>query len=80
MEVFGKIRNHFSTLIGERMFYTKDHKTLDMFDHYAYLGPKRRTLLDSTWAGLFREEVLPDLPLEILEAAMGPGIDILTSW
>jgi hypothetical protein len=48
------------------MFYTKDHKTIDMFDPYAYLGPRRRNLLDTTWAGIFRNEILPNLPVEIL--------------
>jgi hypothetical protein len=48
------------------MFYTKDHKTLDMFDPFAFLGPKRRSLLDTTWAKIFREEILPDLPVEVL--------------
>ena len=48
------------------MFYTKDHKTLDMFEPFAFLGPKRRSLLDTTWAKIFREEILPDLPVEVL--------------
>lgn len=48
------------------MFYTKDHKTLDMFDPFAFLGPKRRSILDTTWAKTFREDILPDLPVEIL--------------
>ena len=54
---------------GDRLFYTKDHKTIDMFDHYAYLGPKRRELLDTSWAKLFRDEVLPNLPIDILISA-----------
>jgi competence protein ComGF len=48
------------------MFYTKDHKTIDMFDPFAFLGPKRRSLLDTTWAKIFREEILSDLPVEVL--------------
>ena len=51
------------------MFYTKDHKTPYMFDPFAFLGPKRRDLLDSTWAGLFKEEILPILPVELLKTA-----------
>lgn len=51
------------------MFYTKDHKTLDMFDNFAFLGPKRRGLLDTTWAGIFRDEILPSLPVEVLKTA-----------
>ncbi len=50
------------------MFFTKDHKTLNMFDPLEHLGPKRRKLLESSWAHLFREEILPDLPVEKLLA------------
>ncbi len=50
------------------MFYTKDHKTLDMFDPFAFLGPKRLSILDTTWAKTFREDILLDLPVEILSA------------
>lgn len=49
------------------MFYTKDHKTIDMFDQFDFLGPKRRTLLNETWAKIFRDEILPDLPVDILK-------------
>jgi hypothetical protein len=48
------------------MFYTRDHKTIDMFDNYAFLGTKRRNLLGNTWADTFRHEVLPNLPVELL--------------
>jgi hypothetical protein len=30
------------------------------------MGPKRRKLLDDSWAGLFRREILPELPVEKL--------------
>jgi len=46
------------------MFFTKDRKTRQLFDQWRYLGPKRRKLLDNSWAGLFRENILPDLPVE----------------
>jgi len=48
------------------MLRIKDHKTLDMFDRFAHLGPKRRQLLDSSWAKLFRGEILPHLPVHFL--------------
>jgi hypothetical protein len=48
------------------MFYTKDHKTVDMFDQFAFLGEKRRRLLDNSWAKIFREEILHNLPVEKL--------------
>jgi hypothetical protein len=46
------------------MVFTKDRNTRQLFDQWRYLGPKRRKLLDNSWAGLFRENILPDLPVE----------------
>jgi hypothetical protein len=46
------------------MIHFKDHKTLNIFDPLAFLGPKRRQLIDTSWARLFRDEILPELPVE----------------
>jgi hypothetical protein len=54
------------------MFYTRDHKTPYMFDPFAYLGPKRRRMLKCSWAQLFREEILLELPVKLLEAHYHP--------
>ena len=40
------------------MFYVRDHKTAYLFDPWAFLGPRRRKLLDTSWPGLFREHIL----------------------
>jgi len=48
------------------MFYTTDHKTLDMFDPFPWMGPKRKELIKKSWAHLFREEILPELPVQKL--------------
>jgi len=48
------------------MIYVKDHKQRDMFPPFEHLGPKRLALLESTWAPLFREEILHNLPVEKL--------------
>jgi len=48
------------------MIHTKDHKQRDMFNPFAHLGPKRLALLESSWAHLFREEILHKLPAEKL--------------
>jgi len=37
-----------------------------MFDPFSFLGPKRLKLLTDSWAGLFRQEVLPHLPVHLL--------------
>jgi hypothetical protein len=54
------------------MFYTKDRKTGQLFDQWRYLGPKRRKLLDESWAGLFREKILPELPVERMTPFFSP--------
>ena len=48
------------------MIHVKDHKQRDMFNPFAHLGPKRLALLESSWAHLFREEILHKLPAEKL--------------
>lgn len=51
------------------MFHARDCKTGSLFDKWRYIGPKRRKLLDHSWAGLFRREILPELPVEKLSFA-----------
>jgi hypothetical protein len=46
------------------MVKIKDHKTPDMFDPTPFLGPKRKQLLATSWASLFRDVILPTLPVE----------------
>ena len=48
------------------MIYVKGHKQRDMFNPFAHLGQKRLALLESSWAHLFREEILHKLPAEKL--------------
>ena len=48
------------------MIHVKDHKQYDMFHPFFHLGPKRLALLESSWAHLFREEILHNLPAEKL--------------
>lgn len=48
------------------MINVKDHKTYDMFNPFEHLGPKRLAMLESSWAHLFREEILHRLPAEKL--------------
>ncbi len=54
----------YNCLQDNRMFHIKDRKTGQLFDQWRYLGPKRRKLLNESWAGLFREQILPELPVE----------------
>ena len=45
------------------MIHIKDHKTLDMFDSFSFLGPKRKKLIEKSWGKLFREQILSELPV-----------------
>ena len=48
------------------MIHTRDHQTTYLFDPWDYLGPKRKKLLSESWAGLFREHILSELPVHKL--------------
>jgi len=48
------------------LIYTKDHKTGYLYDPFGHLGPKRAALLKNSWAELFRQEILPQLPVSEL--------------
>ncbi len=50
------------------MFHVKNHKQGRIFDPWSHLGPKRRKLLDKSWAGLFQQEILPVLPVDTLRS------------
>lgn len=47
-----------------RMIRAKDHSTGLLFDFWDHIGPKRRKLLDKSWAGVFRKILLHELPIE----------------
>lgn len=55
------------------MIHTKDHKTLPLFDPWEFLGPKRRKLMDESWAGLFRKHILSELPVGKLRPFFASG-------
>ena len=45
------------------MITIKDHKQQELFDPWAFLSPKRRRMLDEGWSGLFRTQILEELPV-----------------
>ena len=55
------------------MIHVRDHKTPYLIDPWDYLGPKRRKLLDRSWAGLFREHILPSLPVSKIASCYTEG-------
>jgi len=48
------------------MIRIKDHNQLEMFDPWDFLSPKRKRMLDESWPGLFREQLLCELPVRKL--------------
>ena len=48
------------------MIRIKNHKQDELFDPWSFLSPKRRRLLDQSWAGLFKEHILCELPVSRL--------------
>lgn len=63
----------FNILQVNDMIHTKDHTTGYLFDPWRHLGPKRRRLLQESWAGLFREHILCELPVNELAVAFCSG-------
>lgn len=56
------------------MIHAKDHKQGYLLDPWDYLGPKRRKLMEESWAGFFREEILNNLPVGELARHFEDGI------
>lgn len=56
------------------MLHVKDHKTLYMFDPFDYLGPKRKKMLDESWAGIFRDHIRHVLPVDLLAPHFSAGM------
>ena len=57
------ISSTITTLEAEEMIHARDHKTTYLFDPWHFLGQKRRKLMDTSWAALFREHILCELPV-----------------
>lgn len=49
------------------MLHINDHNQLQLFDPWDFLSPKRRKMLDLSWAGLFQKEILRSLPIGIIK-------------
>ncbi|MBW2246734.1 MAG: transposase [Deltaproteobacteria bacterium] len=45
------------------MIKVKSPNQLNIFDPWDFLTPKRRQMLDAGWPGLFREHILPSIPV-----------------
>jgi len=48
------------------MITINSHKQRHLFDPWGYLSPKRRKMLDESWAGLFQKQILLTLPAKTI--------------
>ncbi|MBN1684705.1 MAG: transposase [Gammaproteobacteria bacterium] len=48
---------------GKIMIKVKNPNQLNIFDPWHWLTPKRRQMLDAGWPGIFREQILPFIPV-----------------
>ena len=48
------------------MFTLRDRRTGELFDRRSYFGDKRRRLMEQSWAGVFRNHLLVELPVDDL--------------
>ena len=46
------------------MISRNDPRQGRLLDPWEHLGPKRRKLLQKSWAGLFRQKILAELPVD----------------
>jgi len=55
------------------MIRCNDHKQQRLFDPWGNMSPKRRQMLDRSWSGLFKEYILPELPVSELDPFFNSG-------
>ena len=55
------------------MIRLNNHKQRQLFDPWGNLSPKRRQMLDHSWPGLFKEYILPELPVSELSPFFNAG-------
>ena len=48
------------------MFTINSHKQRHFIDPWGYLSPKRRKMLEESWAGLFQKQILLTLPVKTI--------------
>jgi hypothetical protein len=55
------------------MIRIKNHKQLEIFDPWSFMSPIRRRILNQSWAGLFKEEILCELPVSKFKTFFNEG-------
>lgn len=60
------------------MIHPKDHKTSCLFDPWDRRGPKRRRLIEQSWAGLLGEHILLELPVNMVSFTLLDGLYLMS--
>ena len=55
------------------MIRLHNHKQQPLFDPWSHMSPKRRQMLDQSWPGLFKELILPELPVSKFKPFFNAG-------
>jgi hypothetical protein len=55
------------------MIRIKNHKQLEILDFWSFLSPMRRRMLDQSWPGLFKKEILCELPVSKFKTFFNEG-------
>ncbi|MFV9646849.1 MAG: transposase, partial [Desulfobacterales bacterium] len=55
------------------MIRIKNHNQLEIFDPWSFMSPIRRSILDQSWSGLFKEEILCELPVSKFKTFFNEG-------
>ncbi len=50
------------------MFRIDDNQQGSLIDPFDYLGPKRKELLNSGWAGVFQPNIIDKLPVDAIQS------------
>ena len=61
--LYGRKTAKLQKVKGKNMINVKNPNQRDIFDPWAFLTPKRRQMLEAGWPGLFREHILPSIPV-----------------
>jgi hypothetical protein len=54
-------------------FNGRKQQQQQIFDPWGHISPKRRQMLDHSWPGLFKEHILPQLPVREFTPFFNPG-------
>ena len=60
------------------MFTLRDRRTGELFDRWSDFGDKRRRLMEQSWAGVFRNHLLVELPVDFRLTIF--AVTLMNAW